>query len=122
MRLLIDSCVSKFAVNDLRRNGHDLIWIPEEGTDPGDTEILNRAYQEDRILVTADKDFGDLVFVFQKPHPAIIRLVNLQAKEQGPIILNVLEKYEPYLGKLPILTVNKNRVRVKYPNKSGDHP
>jgi predicted nuclease of predicted toxin-antitoxin system len=51
MRLLIDSCVSKFAVNDLRGVGYDLVWIPAEGTDPGDTEILNRAHQENRISV-----------------------------------------------------------------------
>ncbi|MCL5267406.1 MAG: DUF5615 family PIN-like protein [Bacteroidetes bacterium] len=50
-----------------------LCWIPEEGKDPGDVVILQRAYEEDRILVTADKDFGDLVFVFEHPHPAIIR-------------------------------------------------
>ena len=117
MRLLLDSCVSKFAVEALREKNHDVIWVPEEGEDPGDTEILNRAYQEERVLVTADKDFGDLVFVFQKPHPAIIRLVSLKAKEQGSIILMVLEKYSNYLSNNPVFTVDKSRVRIKYPNE-----
>lgn len=118
MSLLVDSCVSKFAVDALREEGYDVIWIPEEGVDPGDTEILNRAYQEDRILVTADKDFGDLVFVFQKPHSAIIRLVNIKASEQGRIILMVLEKYANHFKKTPILTVDKARIRINYPGES----
>jgi predicted nuclease of predicted toxin-antitoxin system len=67
-------------VEALRENHYHVVWIPEEGADPGDTQILNRAFQEKRVLVTADNDFGDLVFVFQQPHPAIIRLVNLKAK------------------------------------------
>ena len=64
MRFLIDSCISKFAVDELRRKNHDVIWIPEEKRDPGDAVILNRAFQEERILVTADKDFGDLTKTF----------------------------------------------------------
>jgi len=117
MRLLLDSCLSKFAVDALREKGHAIIWIPEEGIDPGDTEILNRAYQDDRVLVTADKDFGDLVFVFKEPHSAIIRLVNFKAKEQGQIILTVLDQFYEEMDKRPILTVDENRIRVNYPDK-----
>ena len=64
MKFLVDLCLSRYAVESLRQSGYDTIWIPEEGKDPGDTEILRRAFKEERILITADKDFGDLVFVF----------------------------------------------------------
>lgn len=116
MRLLLDSCISRFAVEALRENHYHVVWIPEEGADPGDTQILNRAFQEKRVLVTADKDFGDLVFVFQQPHPAIIRLVNLKAKAQASAIYMVLERYNNDLSNYPLITVDDKRIRIKYPN------
>ena len=115
MKFLIDSCISKFAVDELRRKNHDVIWIPEEKRDPGDTVILNRAFQEERILVTADKDFGDLVFVFQRPHPVIIRLVNIKAKAHGKMILEVIDKYSHELNSKPLITVEPYRIRIKHP-------
>ena len=115
MKFLVDSCISKFAVDALRRKNHDVVWIPEEKKDPGDAAILDRAFREDRILVTADKDFGDLIFVFQEPHPTIIRLVNIRAKQHGEKILYVIEKYIKDLSYKPLITVETYRVRIKYP-------
>jgi len=45
MKFLIDSCISKYAVEALRNNNYDVIWIPGEQNDPGDSFILNRAYR-----------------------------------------------------------------------------
>jgi predicted nuclease of predicted toxin-antitoxin system len=38
--------------------GHDVVWMGDLGPDPGDEEILNLAREQQRILVTLDKDFG----------------------------------------------------------------
>lgn len=70
MQFLLDSCISSFAVRDLRNAKFNVLWIPEGGKDPGDEVIMRKAIDENLILVTADKDFGELVF--HKPHPAII--------------------------------------------------
>lgn len=94
MKFLLDSCVSKFAVNELQAAGMDVKWIPEIGPDPGDEAIVEMALEEDRVLVTIDKDFGDLVFVFSKPHPAIIRLVDIRASKQGEVLMQVVESHE----------------------------
>lgn len=115
MKFLVDSCLSRFAVEALCRNNYDAIWIPEEGKDPGDIVILQRAYEEDGKLVTADKDFGDLVFVFEHPHPAIIRLVNIRAKEHGDRLLQIVEKYSDEFVRRPLITIERLRVRIKYP-------
>ena len=61
MRLLLDTCVWGGACKDLRANGHDVVWAGEWPEDPGDEEILQRAYREERVLVTLDKDFGESV-------------------------------------------------------------
>ncbi len=58
MKFLPDSCVWGGACKDLRRAGHNVIWAGEWPDDPNDDEILERAHQEGRILVTLDKDFG----------------------------------------------------------------
>ncbi len=114
MKFLIDSCLSKFAVEALRNKNYDTIWIAEEKKDPGDDIILKRAFEEDKILITADKDFGELVFVFRQPHPSIIRLVNIRAKEQGKMILQVVEKYKHQFVHNPLITIDKTRIRIKF--------
>ena len=114
MKFLIDSCLSKFAVEALRHKNYDTIWIAEDKKDPGDDIILKRAFEEDRILITADKDFGELVFVFRQPHPSIIRLVNIRAKEQGEMILQIVEKYQHEFINNPLITVEKTQIRIKY--------
>ncbi len=62
MKLLLETCVSREAVEDLRPAGYDVIWAGEWPDDPGDDEIT-KAYTEGRILVTFDKDFGELAIV-----------------------------------------------------------
>ncbi len=113
MKFLLDSCISKFAVNDLRNAGYDVLWIPESGKDPGDEIILKKAFDEDLILVTADKDFGELVFVFGNPHSAIIRLVDIPAKDQGKYLLKLIEFHKNEIMKKALITVDRYRVRIR---------
>lgn len=61
MKLLLDTCVWGPASQRLRSEGHDVVWAGEWPEDPGDEEILERAYIEGRILVTLDKDFGEQI-------------------------------------------------------------
>jgi predicted nuclease of predicted toxin-antitoxin system len=49
-------------VEALRGDGHDVTWIRTEAPGIADSEVLRRAVAEDRILITFDKDFGDLAF------------------------------------------------------------
>lgn len=58
--ILIDSCVWGGALPALSVLGHDVIWSGSWAEDPGDIAILAAAYSERRILVTLDKDFGEL--------------------------------------------------------------
>jgi predicted nuclease of predicted toxin-antitoxin system len=115
LKFLLDSCISAFAVKVLRAAAHDVVWIPESGGDPGDEAILKSAFGEERILVTADKDFGELVHVFRKPHPAIIRLVDMPARDQGATLLKVIATHATEIEQRGIITVEQFRVRVRLP-------
>lgn len=116
MKFLLDSCISSFAVRDLRDAGFDVLWIPEIGKDPGDDAIMQKAFDGDFILVTADKDFGELVFVFGRPHPAVIRLVDIPAKNQGKVLLRLISTHRADIEKQALITVDRYRVRVRLPN------
>ncbi|MEK6697675.1 MAG: DUF5615 family PIN-like protein [Nitrospirota bacterium] len=118
MKFLVDSCISSFAVKALRGAGFDVVWIPETGKDPGDEAIIQRSVDEDSILVTADKDFGELVFVFGKPHSTIIRLVDIPARDQGKILLRLIETHQDAINQKALITVDRYRVRIRLMNKT----
>lgn len=114
MKFLLDSCVSSFAAKELRGEGFEALWVPETGSDPGDDAIIKKAFDEDWILVTIDKDFGELVFVFDKPHGAIIRLVDIPARKQGQVLLRLIKTHQEDIEKTAIITVERSRIRVHH--------
>lgn len=113
MKLLLDTCVFGGAVRELREAGHDVVWSGEWERDPGDTELLTRAFQEARVIVTLDKDFGELAVVRNLRHRGIVRLVGFRAQEQGAAARAALAKYAAELSSNAILTVEPTRVRVR---------
>lgn len=68
MKLLVDSCVWKGAGTELAAAGHDVVWVGDWPADPGDEEILACALREARVVVTLDKDFGELAVAFGHEH------------------------------------------------------
>lgn len=67
MRLLANENFPLDAVEALRADGHDVLWIREDARGSSDEQILHRAQQEERILITFDKDFGELAFRSRLP-------------------------------------------------------
>ncbi len=115
MKLLLDTCVWGGALKALRAAGHDVVWTGEWEADPGDKEILRQAYEQDRILVTLDKDFGERAIVYLEPHRGIIRLVGISARMQAEYCQRALEKYGPELGQGAIVTAEAKRTRIRVP-------
>lgn len=113
MELLLDSCGWGLAAAELRECGHDVIWAGDWEKDPGDREILARAHREGRVLVTLDKDFGELSVVRNEPHSGIVRLVGFSAREQGRACQEVLERYGDELRRGALITVDPGKVRVR---------
>jgi len=116
MKLLLDSCVWGKSRVELEAAGHEVIWAGDWERDPGDMEIMARAHQDQRILVTLDKDFGELAIVKGLKHSGIIRLVNLASQNQAKACLSILDRYMEELQSGAIITVEMDRVRVRPPN------
>ena len=113
MKVLLDTCVWGGVLQALEAAGHDVVWAGTWNKDPGDEEILSLALREGRVLVTLDKDFGELAILFGQHHSGIIRLVNLSSKEQGEICAKVLARYETNLNNGALITAERDRVRVR---------
>jgi predicted nuclease of predicted toxin-antitoxin system len=101
--------------DDLLAAGYDVVWTGDWSEDPGDEEILATAYREGRILITNDKDFGELAIVRGTPHSGILRLVNLLTKKQSTICLQVLARYGDELASGAIVTADLGKVRIRPP-------
>ena len=98
MKLLLDACMCRHAVEFLRSAEHDVEWVGEWDADPGDAEILRQAYSNQRILVTLDKDFGEFAVLRDTPHCGIVRIARLAAREQGLRCEAALKRYAERVG------------------------
>ena len=67
MRLLANENVPGAAIAALRAAGHDAVWVRTELPGANDQDVLARAQEEGRLLVTFDKDFGELAFRHRLP-------------------------------------------------------
>ena len=118
MKLLLDTCVWGGVRTELVAAGYDVVWTGDWSEDPGDEEILATAYSERRVLVTLDKDFGELAIVRGTAHCGILRLVNLSTRQQATVCLRVLELYGNELASGAIVTAELGRVRIRPPDEA----
>ena len=82
MRLLADENLAWDAVEALRALGHDVAWVRIDAPGIGDEQVLARAAAESRVLVTADKDFGELAFQRELPADSGIILLRLRGSPE----------------------------------------
>jgi predicted nuclease of predicted toxin-antitoxin system len=87
MRFLANENIPYDAILALRDKGHDVLWIRVEAPGTNDADVLKRAINEERILVTFDKDFGELAFRFRLP------------AQCGIILLRIPERSPAYIAK-----------------------
>lgn len=94
LRFLADENIPAPSVELLRRRRLDVTSIAELFPASVDRDVLALAVQERRILLTFDRDFGELVFFHgRQPPPAIVyfRFEPLSATEPGDILMRLLE-------------------------------
>ena len=105
--------MSRVAVETLQRAGHDVIWTGQFDRDPGDEQILAMACDQNRILITLDNDFGELVIVHEQPHGGILRLVNFRSTQQGEACFQILRSHGEELESGALVTAAPRRLRIR---------
>lgn len=112
----MDACVWGGAVVDLRERGFDAAWMGDIDPQASDRDVLERAQREGRVLITLDKDFGELAIVRGQPHCGIVRLVGFRANEQVIATASVLESHAGELENGALVTASPAKVRVREPS------
>jgi predicted nuclease of predicted toxin-antitoxin system len=114
MQLLANENVPRLTVEALRAAGHDVVWARTEMAGSGDEEVLSRAQTEGRILLTHDKDFGDLAFHAGLPATCGIRLIRLGNLPPDAIVnrtVQVIGSRSDWSGNLCV--VSERRIRMR---------
>ena len=114
MKFLLDACAASRTLRDaLRALGHDVRSARGELARAPDESLLALAYEERRVLVTEDKDFGELVFLRRLRHPCIVRLVELRVGEQVDAMRGLIDRHAHALQAGAIVVVTRRRVRIR---------
>ena len=112
MRFLVDECTGPAVAEWLRTQGHDVSSVYEEAKGIDDDEVIRRALEEERILITNDKDFGEKIHRQRQLHKGVI-LLRL-ADERSQVKIEVLNRLlASYSERIPggFTVVTERRVR-----------
>lgn len=114
MKFLTDENIGFKIVEFLRSKKHDVISVVESFTSENDSTILTIAKKEKRILITSDKDFGELVYLKGlSPYGVILfRLRDESVKNKVKVLNKLLKKYEKRLKK-NFTVVTESQVRLR---------
>lgn len=113
MRIVVDESTGAAVVAYLRSAGHDVLAVAETMPQADDSDILTRAADEGRVLLTNDKDFGELVFRDERAHGGVVllRLEDESAANRVRIVRAVLEGYADRLaGRFTVVTDTSVRI------------
>ena len=114
MKFLLDVCCSSRSLRAFLADlGHDVRLMSNEAPQAPDEAVLALAFQEGRVVVTEDKDFGELIVVQRRSHSGIIRFLELSVADQVAAMQEVLRDYRSELESGAMLIVTRGRIRVR---------
>lgn len=99
MRFLVDECTGPTVAKWLKNLQHEVFSVYDEARGLDDESIIKKANLENYILITNDKDFGEIVFRMRKPHKGIIllRLEDERPENKIAVLKRIFENYSDSL-------------------------
>lgn len=122
MRILANENFPADAVAALREAGHDVAWIRSDAPGSSDRQVLARARSEERLLVTFDKDFGELAFRAGLPAPSGIVLFRISAPSPAQVArtaVTALGSRDDWTGHFSVIEDKRIRMTPLPPARSA---
>lgn len=113
MRFLANENMPGDAVEAIRALGHDVAWVRTDAPGSNDEVVLARAQLEDRVLLTFDKDFGELAFRSRLPASSgiiLFRIPTSDSLQTVAIILAAIASRSDWSGNFSV--VEADRIRM----------
>jgi predicted nuclease of predicted toxin-antitoxin system len=114
VKLVADESVEGPTVYALRAAGHEVLFIAEASPGIEDSAVLAIARREQALLLTADKDFGELVFRNREPHCGVLLIRSLEpglAENAASTLAAISQHATDLLNQLSVLAEGVLRVR-----------
>jgi predicted nuclease of predicted toxin-antitoxin system len=112
MRFLVDESTGPMVAQWLQKQGHEVFSVYSEARGIGDEEIIQKAYDENWILITNDKDFGEKVYRERFQHRGVIllRLKDERSVVKIETLRRLIEQYSENLSD-SFVVAREKRVR-----------
>lgn len=114
-RFIVDECTGPVVASWLKTKGFDVYSVAENSPGITDDEVLKKAVIEKRILITNDKDFGEMIFKNNLPHEGVIfmRLTDERSLNKIAVLEKLLEE-QPLLltGNTFFMVVTEKNIRI----------
>jgi len=116
MRFLVDESTGPAVAEWFRMQGHEVFSVYDLARGMDDDDIVQKAFDENWILVTNDKDFGEQVYRDRKPHHGVVllRLDDERAKSKIEVLDRLLRSHANRLPERFVVVTEQN-VRVAKP-------
>ncbi len=114
MRILIDVGVGKAVEEWLKKQGYDVLAVRDLDPRLPDSVILHRAVIEQRLVITMDKDFGELVYQSGQPHAGVLllRLEEADSRKKVSIVKKIFTRYvQQLVGSFSVYQRGRLRIR-----------
>jgi len=114
LKLVADEGVDRQVVERLREAGHTVWYLAEMDPGTGDKEVLGLANREGAVLITADKDFGEMVYRQHLVHPGVIliRLSGLSSAAKAQLVAEAIKAHSrEFTHSFAVITHSAIRIR-----------